>query len=142
MAMDTARTAAGLDAVRRKIQELDAELVDLMVQRCRLAGTAGARKLEAGLPILDPGQEASVVRRGAARARAAGIDEELVRQIFWCLIELSRAIQVRDPEGGELPAVGVGPGTPGDAGHGTPGDAGRGAPGAASTGATPWEGCA
>lgn len=90
----TPAAVADLEAVRDRLTELDRELVDLIARRCALAAAAGSRKLQAGLPVVDPAREASVVRRGAERARAAGIDEERVRQIFWCLIDLSRNVQL------------------------------------------------
>lgn len=84
---------ARLSDLRDSIDRVDRELVALISRRCRLARTAGDRKREARLPIVDPRQEAAVVRRVARRARAAGLEEEAVRRVFWCLIELSRGVQ-------------------------------------------------
>ena len=82
-----------LTELRQKIEDVDRRIVGLIAARCRLARAAGERKRAAGLATLDPAQEAVVVRRAAVRARQAALDEERVRQVFWCLIELSRASQ-------------------------------------------------
>lgn len=92
-----------LATVRRRIEDVDEELVRLIARRCRLARLAGTHKLDAALPLCDPGQEARVVRRVAERSRTEGIgEEEAVRRIFWCLIELSRRIQA--PAAGTAPS--------------------------------------
>lgn len=92
--MAALRIQPDLNDVRRRIEEVDGELVDLIALRCRLVRTAGGSKHAAGLPVEDPRQEASVVRRAASRARDAGVEEEVVRHIFWALIGLARSIQV------------------------------------------------
>ena len=53
----------------------------------------GRLKLALGLPVLDPAQEARVVRRVAERARALGVDEELARDVIWRIIASARAAQ-------------------------------------------------
>jgi chorismate mutase len=50
-------------------------------------------KLALGRPVLDPAQEARVVRRAAERARALGVDEELARDVIWRIIASARAAQ-------------------------------------------------
>lgn len=85
-----------LASVRRELAVVDRALVDLIARRCRLARDAGAHKHDQHLPLVDPRQEAAVVRRSGARARALGVEEEAVRGIFWQLIELSRRQQ--EPE--------------------------------------------
>jgi chorismate mutase len=88
-----------LPELRREIEALDRQLMELIASRCRLARAAGERKRAAALPVADPAQEALVVRRAAVRARQADIDEEGVRQLFWCVIGLSRKVQeIRTPE--------------------------------------------
>jgi chorismate mutase len=102
-------TRPSLDGIRRQIQDVDRSLVELIARRCSLARAAGECKVDSRLPLLDPAQEAAVVRRSAVQARQAGIAEEGVRRIFWALIELSRDSQ-RDP------SADGGPESPG--GHG------------------------
>ncbi len=54
----------------------------------------GAMKKLAGLPTLDPAREAEVIRGAAGMARENGLNDEKVRDIFWHVIGLSRAVQV------------------------------------------------
>ncbi len=82
-----------LEGTRRELEELDGQLVALLARRAAMARSAGLAKRSRGLPLVDPVQEAAVVRRAAGLARSTGLPEEEVRSIFWHLIALSRRIQ-------------------------------------------------
>jgi chorismate mutase len=89
--------AAALDALgrcRTQIEQVDRELVGLLARRVALSKEIGAMKKVAGLPTLDPAREAEVIRRAAGMARESGLSDEKVRDIFWHVIGLSRAVQV------------------------------------------------
>jgi len=79
-----------LDRLRADIERIDRTLIGLIEERVRAAHRAAAAKRSAGLPTLDPGQEAAVVRRAAALAREGGLPEEAVRDLFWHLVGLTR----------------------------------------------------
>jgi chorismate mutase len=83
----------GLEALREEIRALDEELVRLVDRRRSLAIEIGRVKEELGLPVMDPSQEARVVRRAARIAREAGIDEEMVRDVVWRIIASARDAQ-------------------------------------------------
>ena len=88
---------SALDALarcRQQIESLDRELIGLLAKRVALSKEIGSVKKVAGLPTLDPAREAEVIRRAAAMARDAGLNDEKVRDIFWHVIGLSRAVQV------------------------------------------------
>jgi chorismate mutase len=93
------RRRPDLDGLRSRIDHVDRTLVSLIARRVRLARQVGARKRAAGAATMDPGREAAVIRQAAALAREAGIDEEVVRGVFWQLVELSRREQMRPAEG-------------------------------------------
>jgi len=82
-----------LGRCRLQIESLDRELVGLLAKRVALSKEIGAMKKVAGLPTLDPAREAEVIRRAAGMAREAGLSDEKVRDIFWHVIGLSRAVQ-------------------------------------------------
>lgn len=84
---------ADIERVRAEIEHIDYSLVSLIAERVSLARRLGQLKVEAGLPTLDPTREAAVVRRAGETARAAGLPEEEIREIFWHLIGLSRRAQ-------------------------------------------------
>jgi chorismate mutase len=66
----------------------------LLAKRVAVSREIGAMKKVAGLPTLDPAREAEVIRRAAELAREVGVNDEKVRDIFWHVIGLSRAVQV------------------------------------------------
>lgn len=84
---------ARLRELRARIEELDRELVALIGKRRDLAIEIGRTKQELGLPVLDPQQEARVVRRAAEIARELGVDEEVTRDVIWRIIAAARDAQ-------------------------------------------------
>jgi len=82
-----------LEELRRRILEVDEALVDLVGERKGLVLAIGKVKGELGLPVLDPGREAAVVRRAAALARERRVDEELTRDVIWRIIAAAREEQ-------------------------------------------------
>lgn len=82
-----------LDELRRRILELDEELIRLVGERRELVLEVGRVKRGLGLPVLDPAREAQVVRRAAERARQMGVDQEMVRDVVWRIIAAAREAQ-------------------------------------------------
>lgn len=82
-----------LRALRARIDELDRRILDLMAERFGFAMQTLGVKARMGLGAVDTRREAEVVRRAAAHARERGIEPELVREIYWRVIELSRLAQ-------------------------------------------------
>lgn len=82
-----------LERLRARIREVDRELVRLVGERRDLAVAVGRAKEALGLPVLDPPQEARVVRRAAELARETGVDEEAVRDVLWRIIASARDAQ-------------------------------------------------
>lgn len=86
-----------LGRLREEIEQRDRALIETIADRVRLAREVGKEKRAAGLPTLDPGREAAVVRSAVALAREAGLEcDDEIRQIFWQLIGLSRRAQAND----------------------------------------------
>jgi len=102
--MDTDNRAA-LERVRDRIRALDGELVALVAERRELVLAVGRLKESLGLPVLDPPQEARVVRRAAELAREAGTDPELVRDVLWRIIASARAEQEGQGQCGPVPSA-------------------------------------
>ena len=82
-----------LEELRAEIREVDAQLIDLVGRRRDLVLKIGAAKAALGLPVLDPTQEARVVRRAAELARELGVDEELTRDVIWRIMASARDAQ-------------------------------------------------
>jgi len=85
-----------LARLRHDIEEMDRAIIRLVAGRVELARRVGAAKRVAGLPALDPAQEAAVVRRASEIAREEGAPEEDVRYLFWHLIGTSRRAQLAE----------------------------------------------
>ena len=94
---DASREA--LERVRARIAEVDDRLIRMIGERRALVLEVGRLKEALGLPVLDPAQEARVVRSAAARARELGVDEEATRDVIWRIIASARAIQEDRPPG-------------------------------------------
>ena len=84
---------AELERLRTEILQCDRDLVGVISRRRELVREIGRIKRELGLPVTDPAREAAVVRRAAERARAAGIDEKLVRDVLWAVMASARGDQ-------------------------------------------------
>ncbi len=82
-----------LERLRKRIVELDEELIRLVGERRSLVLEIGRLKRELEMPVLDPGREAQVVRRAAGLARKLGVDEELTRDVIWRIIASAREAQ-------------------------------------------------
>lgn len=78
---------------RAEIERVDRAIVALLATRVEIGRRIGVLKRAAGLPVLDPGREAEVIRAVAEMARASGLPAEPVREIFWRVVALSRQAQ-------------------------------------------------
>jgi len=86
--------SADLVHLRAEIERIDRVLVGLIQERVIAGRNTAAAKRAAGLPTLDPPQEAEVIRRAATLAREAGLPAEDVRDVFWKLVALTRAVEL------------------------------------------------
>ena len=90
---DSNPTEVELDRLRKRIIELDDELIRLIGERKEVVLDIGRMKRDLGLPVMDPAREAQVVRRVAERSRELGVDEELTRDVIWRIISSARDTQ-------------------------------------------------
>ncbi|GAA3335511.1 chorismate mutase [Curtobacterium sp. AG1037] len=80
-------TTAGTDAGRLS------GVGDLVVSRLALAEPVAESKWLSGKPIADPAREQAVVDAGVARARAEGVDPDLVTRVLRDQIAASKLVQ-------------------------------------------------
>ena len=85
-----------VERLRDEVARTDQEIVRLIARRLELVRTLGEEKSRCGLPTADPAREAAVLRAVGTAARDAGLDEERIRELFWCVIDMSRSVQLRD----------------------------------------------
>lgn len=95
-----------LDAARRRMQDLDAAIVAAIAERVRLARSVAQTKAAQGLPTVDYAQEARVMKRVRAAARADDLDPAVAEAILLRCIEAS--VTVQESERIRLAAAGEG----------------------------------
>ena len=78
---------------RAEIERIDRAIVGLLAERVTIGRRIGELKRTAGLPVLNPGREAEVIRAVTDMAREAALPVESVREIFWRVVALSRQAQ-------------------------------------------------
>ena len=101
----TEATLEELEGLREQISEVDDRLIRIIGERRDLVLAVGRLKEILNLPVMDPAQEAKVVRKAAGRARESGVDEEMTRDVIWRIIAAARATQEeqRTPVSDESP---------------------------------------
>jgi chorismate mutase len=77
--------------IRKEIDLIDKQLLDLIVTRCDLAVSTLDVKRRNGLLATDARREGEVARRSIVLAQERGLDTELVQGIFRRVIDLARA---------------------------------------------------
>jgi len=77
---------------RKKIDELDCRLVELLSQRAQAALAIGKLKRETNLPVYEPDRERSVFENVQAANRGPLAGRDLVR-IYERIIDVMRTIQ-------------------------------------------------
>lgn len=82
-----------LDELRREIEEIDHEIVELIARRTYVAEAVAEVKEEQGLPTTVESQEERVMERAGENAEKFDIDSNLVKAIFRLLIELNKVEQ-------------------------------------------------
>ena len=80
------------DECRKKIDNIDAQIVELLNARARLARTIGTIKATAGMPIVDREREATVFRYIAERNEGVLTDDSMA-SIYREIIRASRHVQ-------------------------------------------------
>lgn len=84
---------------RKKIDELDQRLVELLSERAKAAHEIGRLKRDAGLPIYEPDRERAVLDH-VAELNPGPLPESDLRRIYRGIMEIMRKIQREeiDPE--------------------------------------------
>jgi len=92
-----------LEELRERIASIDAQLIELVAERTKLAERVIAAKRREGSPIRDEEQEEEVLRRAVMLAVERGLDPSLTRKLFGVLIEMSVERQREFMGDGNLP---------------------------------------
>lgn len=93
----------GIVGLRRRIDEIDAQLVDLLNRRAACAMELGHLKEDAGEPIYQPAREAEVLNHVTA-CNGGPLDDAAVRRLFERIIDEARRLERTATKAGGRPA--------------------------------------
>src|SRR5690606_30209013 len=83
------RTPMTLEELRRRLSEVDRELVELIAARQRIVADIGAHKIEHAVPTRDYEREREVLKGARAQAAELGLDADLAEGVMRLLIRSS-----------------------------------------------------
>lgn len=87
-----------LEQKRKDIDDIDAEILTLLNRRAEVVRELGQIKLRAGLPMVDWGREAEVIRRAGHRAEA--LSDDSANRIYRAILREARQIEFELAQGG------------------------------------------
>ncbi len=82
-----------LNEIREKIDRIDKRIIELIHSRMKLMPMAAEIKLTHNLKIRQPEREDTLLKERKKNARAIGINETMVEEVFRLLIEESCNLQ-------------------------------------------------
>jgi chorismate mutase len=92
-------TARTIDDWRRRIDELDKKLVELLNERANCAVEIGRRKRADGLPIYQPEREQEILEN-AERVNQGPLDDMAIRRLFERILDEARSLERLERHGG------------------------------------------
>ncbi len=84
-----------LEDLRKRLSEVDRDLIDLVAARQRIVAEIGAHKIQNSVPTRDYEREREVLKAASDRAAALGLEPELAADIMGLLIHASLTHQER-----------------------------------------------
>ena len=78
-----------LEELRKRLSEVDRELIGLVATRQKIIAEIGAHKIQNSVPTRDYEREREVLKGAATEARALGLEPELAVEIMQLLIRAS-----------------------------------------------------
>jgi chorismate mutase len=88
---------------RKRIDELDQKLVELLNRRAQCAVEIGRLKRNTNLPVYEPDRE-KLILENVFRANRGPLSDDDLRRVYERMIDVMRSIQMRDTQ--QLKAVG------------------------------------
>ncbi|KZX22721.1 chorismate mutase [Rathayibacter tanaceti] len=78
---------------RARLDELDRQLLDLLVERMGVCLTIADLKAQHRIPMMQPGRVSLVIERARARAVGEGLDPEYLGGVFRLVIDATCAAE-------------------------------------------------
>jgi monofunctional chorismate mutase len=89
-----------LEQKRKDIDEIDTEILTLLNRRAEVVRELGQIKMRAGLPLIDWGREAEVIRRAGSHAET--ISDDSANRIYRAILREARQIELEMAQGGGM----------------------------------------
>ena len=86
---DTTQTTENLTALRRQIDDLDNDLLELLAKRMRVSREIGMYKKEHNMPILQEHRYDEILQKRIAQAKDMGMKEEFMKSVLVAIHEES-----------------------------------------------------
>lgn len=86
------RVVSRLDELRRRIDEIDEQLVALLSARAQCALAVGHEKKTAGLEVYQPTREAEVIQH-VQRVNLGPLDDAAIKRLFERIIDEARRLE-------------------------------------------------
>jgi chorismate mutase-like protein len=90
-----------LDGWRKRIDEIDQQLVKLLNERSQCAVEIGHGKKKLGLPAWQPEREAEILRH-VVKANGGPLDDAAIRRLFERIIDEARSLERHAMETGSV----------------------------------------
>src|SRR5690606_26590554 len=84
-----------LEELRKRLSDVDRELIDLIAARQRIVGEIGAHKIQNAVPTRDYEREREVLKGAREQAEQLGLEPDLAGEIMALLIRSSLTEQER-----------------------------------------------
>ena len=81
-----------INSLRKKIDELDDQMIDLVVQRLAIAKEIGDIKETNGIEVIDPYRESQIINRFAEKL-AGTLEKKDITAIFEPIYSISKRLQ-------------------------------------------------
>src|SRR6056297_2306168 len=81
-----------LDDIRQRIDALDREIIDLLIERAKTAEQIGQMKADSGKNVYDPAREAAVLEALVSRDLGP-LDDDTLKAIYRQVISACRSLQ-------------------------------------------------
>jgi chorismate mutase-like protein len=88
-----------LDGWRKRIDEIDQQLVKLLNERSKCAVDIGHLKKKVNMPAWQPEREAEILRN-VVKSNHGPLDDAAIRRLFERIIDEARALERHAMEGG------------------------------------------
>ena len=95
--MENTGTDSRIEELRRRVDEVDLELIRILNERARIVQEIVSIKGEAGKPLFDPRREEEILRR-VAEQNEGPIYNTSMREIFELILHRIRDLEVQREE--------------------------------------------